>query len=59
MLPRLECIPIFGPVPIEVEADLSVFFASFSLDDDGKSPAKAFEDFGHRDLILSRKRLSE
>ena len=52
--PFLESISSFGPVMIEVEADLAVFLSIFSGYMDGHLLPEALEYFGHGDLVFSR-----
>jgi hypothetical protein len=49
----LESVSSFGPVMVEVEADLSVFLPIFSGDMNGHLLPEAFEYFRHGDLVFS------
>ena len=55
----LESISSFGPVMIEVEADLAVFLSIFSGYMDGHLLPEALEYFGHGDLVFSRQGLGK
>ena len=55
----LESVSSFGPVMVEVEADLSVFLSVFSGYMDGHLLPEAFEYFSHGDLVFSRQGLGK
>lgn len=55
----LEGVALFGPVMVEVEGDLAVFFSLFSFDADGKALPEALEYLRDRDAVFLGQGLSQ
>ena len=50
VLSGLERVPFLGPVVVQVEADCPICFSPLPFNQNRKSFAKAFENFGNRDF---------